>query len=769
MRNSTTGKSTTHSSLKNSAEKNELPSVKKRNGETVPFDKKKIAEAIFKAAKAVGGEDRLLADELTEAVTLYLRKEFYGRVPEVEEIQDIVEKVLIETGHAKTAKAYILYREKRSKIRKIRQGVIQERGTSILGLTDISLFVRRSEDNIVGWDKHKIIKALMDETGLPANIAESISNEVEEQIIYSKIHTITAPLIREMVNAKLIEYGFEKERNLHSRLGVPLYDAERIIVNPDKENANVPHNPEATNMTLAENIKKEFALLKVFSSEVSLAHGLGDIHIHDLGFIDRPYCSRQSLEYVKKFGLNLPNAISIASPAKHPEVLLAQMIKMSAALQGHFAGAIGWDAINIFFAPFLVGLSDNNLKQLAQMLIFEYSQQAVARGGQAIFSDINLYWEIPKHFEKVQAIGPGGKYTGKTYSDYEKEAQRFVWALFDVYSEGDANGRPFFFPKPLVHITEKFFTTPGHEDFLLHISKVATDKGNTYFVFDRGETVKISECCRLSFKLEKSDLEDAYEPWKMRYCALQNITINLPRIAFKAEKNEEKLFKYLDDIMDLAAHAHLEKKKFIEEILALNSKGPLAMLTMKLDGTPYLRMHRVSYLIGMVGLNELVQAHLGHELHESGDAIKFGMKVIASMKLKTDELSKKYGMHFVLEQTPAGSTAYRFGKLDMEHYPNKAKNVVKGSIENKEIYYTNSTYLNVSAPINPIDRVVTEGLFHNLIEAGALTHIWLGESHPSPESIANFVVKTFHQSQNAQIIFSLDGTFPTGTCRSKNH
>ena len=67
----------------------------------------------------------------------------------------------------------------------------------------------------------------------------------------------------------------------------------------------------------------------------------GDLHLHDLGFIDRPYCSGQSVEYVKKFGLDLPNALSIAKPAKHPEVLLAQMVKFSAALQGVFAGAIG--------------------------------------------------------------------------------------------------------------------------------------------------------------------------------------------------------------------------------------------------------------------------------------------------------------------------------------------------------------------------------------------------------------------------------------------
>ena len=104
----------------------------------------------------------------------------------------------------------------------------------------------------------------------------------------------------------------------------------------------------------------------------------GDIHLHDLGFVDRPYCSGQSLEYLKRFGLSLPNSIAMAKPAKHPEVLLAHMVKFAAALQSHFAGAIGWDSVNLFFAPYFVGLADRDLEQLAQMMIFEFSQQAVA-------------------------------------------------------------------------------------------------------------------------------------------------------------------------------------------------------------------------------------------------------------------------------------------------------------------------------------------------------------------------------------------------------
>jgi len=737
--------------------------VRKRSGKIVPFDRKKITNAIFRAAEEVGGRDLEVAERLTDEVVLYLYSEKDSKLPQVEDIQDAIEKILVERGHAKTAKAFILFRDKRQRVRRRDMtpdlaDLEKKRVEKLLDATDLALFVRTSGDDIIAWDRERIIGTLVKEADVAIDVAEKISREVEDQIVLSQTSVITAPLIRELVDAKLIEHGLEAERRKHTRLGVPLYDAERIILMPNKENANIPHNPEATNMTLAESVKKQYALLSVFSQEVSDAHACGDIHLHDLGFFDRPYCSGQSLEYVKKFGLHLPNALSIAKPAKHPDILLAHMVKFSAALQGHFAGAIGWDAVNTFFAPFLEGLSDRDVHQLAQMLVFEYSQQSVARGGQAIFSDINIYWETPKHFADVLAIGPGGRHTGRTYRDYQKEAQRFAFALFDIYKEGDGTGRPFFFPKPLVHITDEFFRTPGHEEFLLHISDVASDKGNTYFVFDRGETAKISECCRLSFKLEQSDLDDAKEPWRMRYSALQNVTLNLPRAAYTAKGDDARLFERLDEMFNLAVQAHRQKRDVIENLLSMGDSGPLALLTMDPDGQQYLRMHRVTYLIGLLGLNECVQSHLGQELHESEEAFRLGLKIIAHLKLACDRASSSDGMRFVLEQTPAESAAYRLAKLDVEHFPREAREVVKGNEDLGEIYYTNSTFLNVSEKISPIERVKKEGMFHDMIEAGALSHVWIADSRPDKAAVASFVKSTFLHTRSAQIAFSPEFT-----------
>ncbi|MCD6522646.1 MAG: ribonucleoside triphosphate reductase [Candidatus Diapherotrites archaeon] len=101
-----------------------LDVIRKRDGTVVPFDKEKITRAIFKAARAVGGEDRKRAEELTEKVIERL-KNMEGNYPDVETVQDVVEKVLIEEGHAKTAKAYILYRDQHARIRQL-NGILEE-------------------------------------------------------------------------------------------------------------------------------------------------------------------------------------------------------------------------------------------------------------------------------------------------------------------------------------------------------------------------------------------------------------------------------------------------------------------------------------------------------------------------------------------------------------------------------------------------------------------------------------------------------------------
>lgn len=617
--------------------------------------------------------------------------------------------------------------------------------------TDITLFVRTSGEDIVRWDRRRIVEALIRETGVDAETAETISRDVEKQIVASGIGLLTTPLIRELVDAKLIERGLEQDRRMHALLGFPLYDVRQLIFLQNKESANVPHGPEGTNLVLAEGIKREYALHEVFSREVGDAHIMGDIHIHALGHIDRVYSSSQSPEYIKKYGLNLPHSMTVAGPARHAEVVLAHLVRFGAMLQGHCAGTIGWLNLNYSLAPYLTGRSNREIRQFAQMLIYEFSQLTSARGGQSMFTDIHLHWDVPPALADLHAIGPGGERTGRTYGDYATEARQFAVSLFEVFGEGDATKKPFIFPRPLVHLTDEFFHTAGKDAFLDLLCRVAIEKGSPCFVFDREAEME-------PLPGGRTDGTDEDAPGKTRRIAVQNVTLNLPRLGYKARGDDRRLFELLTELMELAARAHVQKKDFIEKLLSYGDQGPLSMLTTSGDGSPYLRMNRAVYLVGMAGLNELVRIHRGREMHETEDALAFGLRVVEHMKAEASRLSEAHGLRFTLEQTPAETTAYRFARLDLRYFSPEAGHAVRGDLSRGEIYYTNSTHLSVAAGVTAIDRTRMEGRFHPLIGANAVTHLWLGDLRPRPEDLAAFITRVFRETGNRQVILSPEFT-----------
>lgn len=125
--------------------------IKKREGQLVEFDKKKITEAIFAAMLAAGEKNKTISEKVTDRVIIKLEKIFKDKVPQVEEVQDVVEEVLVREGMIKVAKAYILYRDRRSRIReslKVRKKVENHEST-----TDLSLLVSTpTSEDIFPWE-----------------------------------------------------------------------------------------------------------------------------------------------------------------------------------------------------------------------------------------------------------------------------------------------------------------------------------------------------------------------------------------------------------------------------------------------------------------------------------------------------------------------------------------------------------------------------------------------------------------------------------------
>jgi len=443
-------------------------------------------------------------------------------------------------------------------------------------------------------------------------------------------------------------------------------------------------------------------------------------------------------------------------------------------MQAYYAGALGIGYLNIMYAPFLVNLPFKEIKQEAQYLIFSGSQNAFSRGGQSLFLDFNVHLGIPHYLRNIPAIGPGGKYTGKNYGEYEKESQLFLKALMEVWREGDSQGKVFAFPKMDLHIDSKSFEDPEQEKLLKYACEIASENGSPYFIFDRDD-ISLAACCRL--KTEITDQEMILHPEKLRFAGIQNVTINLPQCAYKAfsknnisessldlndEDNLKLFFKKIDQALCLAVKAHLQKKIFLKMMMKKPS-GPLWQIgkTAK-DGRPYVDLDGGTYLIGLIGLNEAVQHITGKQLHEDEDVFKLGLKIISFMSLKCREYSKNFNLKLSLEESPAESAAGRLAKIDLQEFPD-SKKVIKGNSDGDESYYTNSIHFAAAAPVDLITRIIKQSKFHPLIKSGAIIHAFVGESRPSPESIYNLVKKVWEHTQCSQLTISPEFTI-CNTC-----
>jgi len=608
--------------------------------------------------------------------------------------------------------------------------------------TDLTLFVRRSEEDVARWDRERIVEALVRETGIGREMADEISREVEKQIFSSGISLLTSQLIRELVNARLIERGLEDAVRRHARLGFPLYDVENFILHPNRERASVPHGPEGTNMILAEGIKRDYALSHVFSRSVTDAHVMGDLHLHDLGFIDRIVGIHQPLINLKRTGLDFPSTLTVARPAKHPEVLLAHLIRFSTWINAYVSGMVSWEGVNISFAPYVEGMGKREMAQFAQMLVYEFSQLASATGGQAMFTDIHLYWDLPESMADLPMVGPGGKETGKTCRDYLPAARRLMEALIEVYREGDGEGKPFVFPRPIFHLSGKVLKGKDRE-FILNLCALAVEKGNPCFVFDR--------------KTEKGGKLNLLP----RYI-IHNCSINLPRLGYRAGGEDEKLLSYLREIVELACQTHSEKNAFLKRLISYGEDGPLTLFTSPTGVGTLGDRGNACFLVGLVGLDELTYLHRGMPLYSDKNSLDFALSLVREIKRQLKVYGEREKMRIILGQLPAEALSHRFARLDLRYFSPLAGRYVRGDIGSGGIYYTDYDMVREEAEIKAFERISKEGEFHRLVEGDATAHIWLGNEPPPAQEVMEFVIFAWDKTKLKGLVFAPDFTL----CRS---
>jgi ribonucleoside-triphosphate reductase len=615
------------------------------------------------------------------------------------------------------------------------------------------------------FDPLRIRHSLVKETGLPDELAGKIALDIANRIDTLDLEFLSGPLIREFVCVALLENNFEPSRAKYTRLGLPLFDVDQLVRAGDKENANLQHNPETIHKLAADTIFDQYALLNCLPAQLADAHIGGLIHIHDLEyFATRPFCQEHDLRFFLKKGLIVDGQgvhTAVAGPAKHPEVAILHAAKALAAAQTNWAGGQGYDFFNVWLAPFVRGLSYERMKQLAQMFIYEMSQMYVARGGQTVFSSIALECAVPEIIGDVPVVLPGGQVSkSETYQDYFDEANAFFNAILDVYMDGDHLGKPFNFPKCEVKLRREYIDRFERE--YVKVAALASKFGTPYFLNlcpDYMPDIVNSQCCRLIFTPDSDDLQD-FHKGAMRMGSLQVVTVNLPRLAYEARGNDDRLFALLDDRMDLARQVLMIKRKIIRERM---NEGALPFCHMDCYGEPYLNLDKQVLNVGFVGLNELLKAHLDLELHDDPSAWRFGLRVVRHMVDRVSKYANETGYRFGCIQTPAESCAHRLALVDRRLFGDQS--VVQGDTGNGGIYYTNSSHIRPSAGIPLLERIRVESSFHPLTRGGAILHVWLGESKPSAEAAWQLIKRIATDSLAAYFAFTRDMTI----CRRCNN
>jgi ribonucleoside-triphosphate reductase len=244
----------------------------------------------------------------------------------------------------------------------------------------------------------------------------------------------------------------------------------------------------------------------------------------------------------------------------------------------------------------------------------------------------------------------------------------------------------------------------------------------------------------------------------------------MPRLAYKANGDYDKLLEYAQENMRKCIDVFKVKKMWMD---AAVKNGTLPFATQRprdingKQGPPLVDFSELVYVIGVVGINEMVQHFTGKQLHESADAVKLAVRLLIDMEKYRKGLQMKTGMKLSLARTPAESTAQTFAVQDlMSEFKPMARNTIKGDLSYLDkvngrdipLYYTNGTHINVSANIPLAQKMDIEQKFFPILSGGNIFQVWMGENNSDPEGLYHLTKKIVNNSQIGYFAYTKDLT-----------
>ena len=666
--------------------------IAKRDGRTVAFDRQKIENAMIKAFEATGGTRTADVAAMTDEVVALLEQEG-NPSPAVEHIQDLVEQVLMEHGHVRTARAYILYRAERSRIR--------ESNTRLMKVYEDITWKEASESDIK-----------RENANVNGNTAMGA----------------------------MLKYGSEGAKQFY----------ELFVLNPEHSKAHREgdiHIHDLDFYTLTTTCC-QIDLLKLFKGGFCTGHGVlrepqniatyaalaciaiqsnqndqhGGQSIVNFDYGMAPGVARS---YRRIYDRLLDEALELLGGQELHEALRARMDELEicptledqngylAAERAAFTGLGGQEEVirraQEFAVPRAWKETDKATYQAMEAVIHNLNTMHSRAGAQTPFSSINYGMDT----------SPEGRMVMKN--------------LLLATEAGLGGGETPIFPIQIFRVKEGVNYNPGEPNYDLfrlacrcsakrlfpNFSFLDAPFNLQYYDPARPETEIAYMGCRTRV------IGNVYDKSREVCNGRGNLSftsINLPRIAIRAKGSIDWFFEELDRKIDLAVEQLLERfeiqcRKKVSNFPFLMGEG-VWLDSEKLGWNDEVRevLRHGTLSVGFIGLAETLVALTGSHHGQSSAAQNLGLDIISHMRARMDEMCEKTGLNFSLLATPAEGLSGRFVRMDKERF-----GVIPGVTDRD--YYTNSFHIPVYFPISAEEKIHLEAPYHALTNAGHITYV----------------------------------------------
>ncbi len=672
--------------------------IKKRDGREVPFNIEKIAGAIFKAAQSQGGSDYEMAMKLACEVAEKVEEECAGAVPTVEQIQDMVERVLVKHGHARTAKNYILYRAERTRVR--------EMSTRLMKVYEDLTFqdakdndIKREHANIDGDTAMGTMlkygsegaKQFYELYVLDPKAAKA-HNEGDIHIHDLDFYALTTTCCQIDI-IKLFEGGFSTGHgHIREPKDIQTYAALACIAIQSNQNdqhggQSIPNFDYGMAIGVRKTYKRQYRenLVKALAMYTS---------------IDDEAVAADILDTVEK------DTGAVPSLGKETEFrnVVAPVIAAK-------AGVKDTDKILDFVEKYTVKEIERSTFQAMEALVHNLNTMHSRAGAQVPFSSINYGM------------------------DTSPEGRLVMKSLLLATEEGLGNGETPIFPIQILKIKEGVNYNPedpNYDIFKLACRVSAKRLFPNFSFLDAPYNLQY-------YKEGHPETEVAYMGCRTRVVAnyydpeneivfgrgnLSFTSVNLPRIAINAKGNLDWFFEELERKMDLVVEQLLSRfkiqasKKVYNYPFLMGEGVWMGSDKLKRDDSVGEILKHGTLTCGFIGLAEALVALVGKHHGESAASQSLGLEIVSFMRKKMDEATRKYGMNFSLIATPAEGLSGRFVRIDKKKFGSLP------GITDRE-YYTNSFHVPVHYQISAHDKIALEAPYHTLTNGGHITYVEL--------------------------------------------